>query len=151
MQIYVLKTGINGLKSPLRIGGIGHFLALYGDWERGKKLLDKAMSRNISYPYWYHGTTTLYFYRQYDYKMAYNEVIQYELPELFWVPLLRAACLGQLQRQKEAEQQIAHLLELKPDFQEKARMLIKRYVKQDELVEHIIDGLQNAGLRILSS
>jgi hypothetical protein len=74
--------------------------------------------------------------------LAYNEAIQYDVPGLFWGPLLRAACLGQLQRQKEAEQNIAHLLKLKPDFKEKARMLIKRYVKEDALVEHIIEGLQ---------
>jgi len=134
--------------SPLRIGGIGHFLAFYGDWEQGKKLLDKAMNRNISYPHWYHGTTTVYYYRQNDYEVAYKEAIQYDLPNLFWGPLLRAACLGQLKRQEEAEHQISHLLELKPDFQEKARMLIKRYVKEDALVEHIIEGLQKAGLQI---
>lgn len=107
-----------------------------------KALLDKAMNQNIGFPSWYYGATTLYFYRQYRYELAYNEAIQYDLPGLFWGPLLRAACLGQLQRQEETEQQIAHLLELKPDFQEKARMLIKRFVKEEELVEHIIEGLQ---------
>ncbi len=134
--------------SSLRIGGIGQFLALYGDWEQGKKLLDKAMSRNISYPHWYHGTTTLYYYRQYKYELAYKEAIQYDLPNLFWVPMLRAACLGQLQRQEEAEHQISYLLKFKPGFQEKSRMLIQRYVKEEELVEHIIEGLQKAGLQI---
>jgi adenylate cyclase len=139
------KLNIN---SVLRIGSIGHFLALYGDWEKGKQLIDKAMSGNLNYPHWYHGATTVYYYRQYEYKLAYKEAIQYDVPGLFWGPLLRAACLGQLQRQKEAEQNIAHLLKLKPDFKEKARMLIKRYVKEDALVEHIIEGLQKAGLQI---
>jgi adenylate cyclase len=134
--------------SSLRIGGIGQFLAFYGDWEQGKILLDKAMSRNISYPHWYHGTTTLYYYRQYEYELAYNEAIQYDLPGLFWGPMLRAACLGQLKRQGEAEQQISRLLKFKPDFQEKSRMLIQRYVKEDALVEHILEGLQKAGLKI---
>ena len=106
------------------------------------------MSRNISYPHWYHGTTTLYYYRKYEYELAYNEAIQYDLPGLFWGPMLRAACLGQLKRQVEAEQQISHLLKFKPDFQEKSRMLIQRYVKEEELVEHIIEGLQKAGLQI---
>ena len=136
--------------SSLRIGSIGQFLALYGDWEKGKKLIDKAMSGNINYPNWYHGTTTLYYYRQSDYTLAYKEAIQYDLPNLFWGPMLRAACLGQLQRREEVEQHITHLLELKPDFKEKARMLIQRYVKEDALVEHIIEGLQKAGLETIN-
>ena len=144
----IKKAQVLNPNSPLRIGSIGHFLALYGDWEEGKKLLDKAMSRNVSYPHWYHGATTVYYYRQYEYELAYKEAIQYDVPGLFWGPLLRAACLGQLQRFDEAEQHIAHLLKLKPDFKKKVRMLIKRYVKEDAVVEHIIKGLQKAGLKI---
>jgi hypothetical protein len=35
-------------------------------------------------------------------------------------------------------------------FKDKVRMLIQRYIKGDQLDEHIIDGLQKAGLRNLS-
>ena len=49
--------------SPLRIGSIGFFLALYGDWERGKALLEKAMTQNTGYPLYYHGVTCTYHYR----------------------------------------------------------------------------------------
>ena len=108
------------------------------------------MSRNVSYPHWYHGATTVYYYRQYEYGLAYKEAIQYDVPSLFWGPMLRAACLGQLERKEDAKPQIAHLLELKPDFKEKARMLIQRYVKEDPLVEHIIEGLQKAGLETIN-
>ena len=80
--------------------------------------------------------------------MGYKEAIQYDVPSLFWGPLLHAACLGQVQRQEDAKPQIANLLGLKPDFKEKVRMLIQRYVKEEELVEHILEGLQKAGLNI---
>lgn len=36
--------------SPLRIGSIGFFLCLYDQYERGKKLLDRAMKFNVGFP-----------------------------------------------------------------------------------------------------
>jgi adenylate cyclase len=134
-------------RSPLRLGSIGYFLALYGEWDKGKQMLDKAMAMNENYPSWYHGVTTLYYYRQAEYDLAYAHAVQYDLPDLFWTPLLRGACLGQLQRLEEAEEQMIHLLNLKPDFTGKAGILIRRFVKEEELVDHIMDGLQKAGLK----
>jgi len=103
------------------------------------------MDMNDNYPAWYHGATTLYYYRQKEYEQAFTEAVQYDLPTLFWMPLLRSACLGQLQRKTEAAEEINHLLKLKPDFTQKARLLIQRYVKEDSLTDHILDGLHKAG------
>jgi tetratricopeptide (TPR) repeat protein len=133
-------------RSPLRLGSIGFFLALSGDWERGKHLLDKAMKMNNIYPAWYHGVTCSFYYRQGKYDEAYAQAVQYDLPGFFWAPLLRGACLGQLQRRREAEAQIAHLLELKPDFPQKAWHLIQHYIKEDTLIDHVMEGLRKAGL-----
>jgi len=38
------------------------------------------------------------------------------------------------------------LLTLVPDFSTQGRLLISRYVKVDDLVDGIIDGLRKAGL-----
>jgi TolB-like protein len=136
--------------SPFRIGAIGFFLSLYGEWEKGKQLLDKAMKQNIGFPSWYYGATTVYYYRLNEFEKAYQEAIKYDIPGLFWGPMLLAATLGQLERQSDAEKQISDLKILKPDFENKARHLISRYVKEEELVERIIEGLQKAGLNILN-
>ncbi|MHC4690849.1 MAG: hypothetical protein ACYS5F_14635 [Planctomycetota bacterium] len=132
--------------SPLRIGAIGFYLCLYGEWERGKAVLDQAMNQNTGVPNWYYGATTLYFYRLKDYLKAYEEALKYDMPELFWAPMLRAAALGQLGRETDAQQQLLQLKALRPDFENKARDLISRYVKEEELVDHILEGLQKAGL-----
>ena len=58
------------------------------------------------------------------------------------------AIIEELQRREEAEEQITHLLNLKPDFTKKARLLIQRYFKEDSLVDHVLEGLQKAGLEI---
>ncbi|UCF65764.1 MAG: hypothetical protein JSW33_08010 [bacterium] len=132
--------------SPVRIGAVGFFIALYGDWERGKMLLDRAMGNNIGYPRWYHGATSLYCYRKNNYEAAYQEALKYDIPGLFWGPMLRIGTLGQLERREEVQVNIDQLITLKPDFSEKARDLISRYVKEEELVDHILEGLQKAGL-----
>jgi len=134
--------------SPLRIGAIGFFLCLYGEWERGIDLLNKAINQNTHVPAWYYGATTLYFYRLNDYEEAYKEALKYDVLGFFWEPLLRAAALGQLGRESDAQQQFLRLKALRPDFEKKARELISRYVKEEELVNHILEGLNKAGLEL---
>jgi len=134
--------------SPLRLGACGFFIALYGDWDRGKLLLDRAMANSIGYPRWYHGATTAFHYRKKEYKNAYQEALQYDVPGLFWGPMLRLACLGQLNTKDGLSKNLEELKALKPDFSEKARDLISRYMKEEALVEHIMEGLRKAGVRI---
>jgi len=134
--------------SPMRLGGIGFYLALYGEWEAGKAILDKAMSRNIGFPRYYHGAISLYFYRNNEFGEALEEAVKYDIRGLFWGPMLRAANLGQLNRKKKALEQIRELKKLKPDFEDKAYDLISRYVKEEDLVEKVVEGLRKAGLKI---
>ena len=133
--------------SPTRIGAIGFYLCLYGEWERGKGLLDQAMIHNASVPAWFYGATTLYYYRLNEYEKSYNEALKYDVPGLFWGPMLRAASLGQLGSETEARQQLLQLQTVRPDFVNKARELISRYVKEEELVDHVLQGLYKAGLK----
>jgi len=134
------------IPSPMRKGALGFHLSLYGEWESGKSLLDEAMSYNIGFPLYFHGATALYHYRVKDYDRALQEAKRYDMPALFWGPLLRTTVLGQLGRLDEAQQEINHLLSLKPDFDAKTHFLISRFVKEDQLVQHIIDGLSKAGI-----
>jgi len=134
--------------SPLKLGVLGFHLSLYGCWERGKDILDRAMNKNIGYSLYLHGATCLYYFRQKMYEQAMMEAEKYEMPELFWGPMLRAACLGQLGKKTKAKSQIADLLLIKPDFEEKASYLISRYVKEENLVDEVLDGLRKAGLKI---
>ena len=135
-------------RSPFRIGACGFYLCLYGEWEKGKPLLDKAMAHSIGYPSWYYGATTLYYYRLNEYDKAYEEALKYDIPGLFWGPLLRAAVLGQLGRKADAENEIFILHNLVPEFKNMTHHLISRYVKEEKDVEHIIEGLNKAGMKI---
>ena len=110
--------------------------------------MDKVMSKNIGYPKYLYGTTCLYYYREKKYEQAMTEAEKYEIPGVFWGPMLRACCLGQLGKKTKVKSQIEELLLIKPDFEEKASYLISRYVKEGDLVDEVIDGLKKTGLKL---
>ena len=58
------------------------------------------MELHSGFPKVFYGATTLFYYRQNDFENAYNEALKYDVPSLFWPPMLRAACLGKMKRLK---------------------------------------------------
>jgi hypothetical protein len=66
----------------------------------------------------------------------------------FWEPLAKAATLGQLGRTEEGEKAAAALLELKPDFPSRGRVLIGHYIKFEDILERVDEGLRKVGIDI---
>lgn len=125
---------------------IGYILTLLGEWERGTMLIKKALSLNpynhnfVYYAFW------LNHFRQKEYEAAYLDIMNLTIIDNFWVPLARAATLGQLGRFKEGELAARELLTFKPDFKKKGRKLIRYYIKFDEIVDRVVDGLGKVGV-----
>jgi adenylate cyclase len=134
--------------APGPIGFLGWLLALFGEWERGLAILKKGMELNPHYPGWFHMAPYFHHFLQERYAEAYQEALAFQMPQVFWDPLLRAAVLGRLGREPEAAQAVGELLQLRPDFPTRGRFLISCYVKFDYLTGVIIDGLRQAGLTI---
>jgi adenylate cyclase len=134
--------------SPFFIGYLGWLLALYGEWDRGLAILGKGMELNPHFPGWFRIASYLYFYQQSKYTEALQEAQQFQMPQFFWDPLLRAAALGQMGRERAATQALAELLRLKPDFSTNGPFLIGCYVKSKDLADALIEGLRLAGLNI---
>ena len=132
--------------SPYIVGVAGWHMALYGEWDRGLKLLKKGIKLNPYHPSWFHLAPFMDYYRRGEYENAFAEALKFNYPELFWDPVMRAATLGQLGRQNEAKTAVSQLLKLEPDFATRGRRLISRYVKVDALIDRIIEGLRKAGL-----
>jgi adenylate cyclase len=133
--------------SPGPIGFLGWLLALYGEWEQGLAILEKGITLNPHYPGWFHLAPFFYYYLQERWEEAYQEAMTFKMPQLFWDPLLRAAALGRLGREKKGAQALAELLHLRPDFPAAGPFLISCYAKFPYLVEGLLDGLSLAGLR----
>ncbi len=134
--------------APAPIGFLGWLLALFGEWERGLAILKKGKELNPHYPGWFHMAPFFYLYLQERYEEAYQEALAFQMPQLFWDPLLRAAALGRLGREQEGTQAMAELLHLRPDFPSVGPFLISCYAKFPHLIHGLLDGLRLAGLKI---
>ncbi|AZQ60898.1 hypothetical protein EI427_01315 [Flammeovirga pectinis] len=132
--------------SPIRLGTYALCLSFYGEWEQGKEMVDEIIKKNINFPLYIYGVTTLYHYRKFDYNLALEEVNKYHVPGLIWESILKSAIFGQLNKVDIAKEHIRLLLELDPDFQKNGRAFMSKLLKENVLVEHIISGLNKAGL-----
>ena len=133
-------------RSLIFLDVIGYALAFLGDWEQGCALIQRALKLNPFTRAYNYYTLCFNWLRQKEYEKAYTETLNFRLPSLFWDPLLRAITLGHLGRLKEGNRNVEEVLKLKPDFPIRGRLLIERFIKSDELVECMIEGLKKAGL-----
>jgi 5,10-methylenetetrahydrofolate reductase len=95
-----------------------------------------------------YGGVCAYYYRKDDFISALSAAKKFNMPGIFWGSLYRLACYGQLNRKDQIKSHIKELKNLKPDFEEKAPHLISRYIKEEDLVIKLMDGLRKAGLKI---
>ncbi len=137
-----------GRNSLFVLDGIGYIMTLLGDWERGPALIRKVIRLNPFYDPVVHYALWLDCLRQEDYEGAYLETMSLKGPVVFWYPLAKATALGHLGRDEEGKRFVENLLKLKPDFPSRARILIGHYIKFEEIVERVIDGLRKSGLHI---
>ena len=128
--------------------GLGYLLTLTGDWQRGSELSRKAIRLNPFHLPIVHAGLWLDALRRKDFEEAYWQSLKFSPPEFFWYPLMQAVALAALGRHDEAAAAADQILKLKPDFLERSRWLIRRYVKFDDLIKQIEDGLANAGLQL---
>jgi adenylate cyclase len=134
--------------SLLFLEGIGYLLTLLGDWERGSDLIRKVIKLNPYYSLYVHYALWLDWFRREDYEEAHLEMLSFSQPSIFWDPLTRAATFGQLERYEEGRKAVEDLLKLKPDFPSRGRGLIEHYIKFEDIVDRVIDGLSKVGLDI---
>lgn len=128
------------------LGTAGFWIAIAGEFERGLALMEQGIRLNPYYPEWVHYASFLHWYRQRNYEEALRGAHNINLPDIFWDPLLHVAALGQLGRQEDAHMAFQKLLRLRPDFPARAREYVSFYVLQDDLLEHMLEGLRKADL-----
>ena len=126
----------------------GFFLALAGDWDNGVAMINSALSMLLHPPGWAYRVTFLDHYRRKNYSDALREIGKYHSPENFTPPLLRAAALAQLGRAEEASSSTAEVLRICPRFTEIAPRYFRYLTAFDDMSDHLIDGLQKAGLKL---
>ena len=130
------------------LGASALLFVAVGERERALALMHKAMRLNPHHPGWYHLIPFLVYYRRGDYDAALFEARRFNTPGWFWDPLIRAAVMGQLGHQAEADKAVGELQALVPDWSSRGRSLMQRVVFLDEHVDMLVEGLNKAGLEI---
>ena len=134
--------------SLIILENLGYLMTLFGDWQRGPALINQAIEQNPYYNTVVHYALWVDWVRQEKYDRAYHETLNFRTPMLFWDPLMTTASLGLLGRTEEGLQAGKDLLKCKPDFPQRGRVLIRHYIKFDEIVERVITGLRIVGINV---
>ena len=129
----------------------GYLLVLLGEWDRGAELVRKAIRSNPYYRLFTRYGTWLDCFRRGDFEGALAETEWLTGVAYFWAPVVRAATLGMLGRGAEGQEAVGELLELKPDFRERGRVLIRHDVKFPEIESRIVEGLAASGMALAPS
>jgi len=151
-----LKAGLAEAERALQLDpetlfmldGIGYLLTLLGAWERGPALIEKVIHLNPFYGNFVHFALWVTWLRQDNFLEAYQETLKLNRPAFFWDHLARASTLGLLDNIEEGRKAAAKLLKLKPDFAERGRLLIGHFIKFEDIVERVIEGLNAVGIKV---
>ena len=126
---------------------LGFQIAYSGDWEKGCSLAERAIQLNPNAPGWYWFPLILNAYRQGDYRRARDMVPKVNMPGFWRTQFMLAVCNGQLGELDAARNAVQELLRIRPDFLVVWREELCKWWEAG-LIEHLVDGLRKAGLKI---
>ena len=137
-----------GPETLFMLDTIGCVMTLMGDFERGPALLKKVIQLNPFHGDYAHFGLWVNYLWQKDYAAAYHETLKLPSPALFLNHLARASSLGLLGNIEDGRKSAAELLKLKPDFPARGRILMRHYIKFEDILERVIEGLKAVGVEI---
>jgi serine/threonine-protein kinase len=126
---------------------LGILIAYSGAWEVGLGVTERAKQLNPHHPGWYHLGAFHAAYHRRDYRGALAIALKINMPGYFFALTALAAVYGQLGEQERGRVVVRELRGLVPDFAAIARAEYGKWF-DDELTEHLLDGLRMAGLEI---
>ena len=83
-----------------------------------------------------------------EYRESLDIFEKWAIPGFFWSDHALAMNYGQLNMHREAQQAVARLLELYPDWGAHVREEDRKWLWDDQGIEHEIEGLRKAGLEV---
>jgi hypothetical protein len=126
---------------------LGFQIAYSGDWERGCALAERAIQLNPNSPGWYWFPLIINAYRQRDYQRALDLALKVNMPGFWRTQFVLAISNAQLGQLDAARNAVRELLRIRPDFLVVWREELCKFWNA-ELVEHLIEGLRKAGMKI---
>ena len=126
----------------------------FGDWlvtiatEPSESAAPAFESDQLSdLPGWIHHPFFLHAYEAGDYELALDAAIAFGMPDYFWGPMNRAAVMGQLGLRRAAERELSRAINLNPNLENNSKLYLSKYIPFDNVVAHLNEGLEKAGLR----
>jgi tetratricopeptide (TPR) repeat protein len=132
------------------IASLGEMMTFSGNWERGLELVERAKNLNPNHPGWYWYVDFHHAYSQRDYQSALNFALKVNLPGHWAAPATIAAAYGQLGEHEAAAKAVRDLLKLRPEVSSTVRKDMEKWWTAEH-VEHFIDGLRKAGLKVVDA
>ena len=119
----------------------GHYLALAGQWARGRALLEEAVGLNPLLPTWYHLSFALDHYRRGEHRAALEQARQLNMPGFFWdaiIEAVTAAAAGEARAAEQARQRLRHL---SPWAWQHIHTVVHGLIKEPALAERCLRDL----------
>ena len=125
----------------------GVVLCWSGDWARGLRLVEKAMILNPLRPGTHHILLSLDAYRRQDFENAVLIAEKIQLPKLYWTHLVLAIAYAEANKTEKARSSLATLLEMHPGYAADPEAELRKWIKDDPLVEQCLGSLRKARLQ----
>jgi tetratricopeptide (TPR) repeat protein len=138
--------GLNPNDTDL-LADYGLHLIMSNDWERGRLFLKVAISLNPEPPDWYWLPFVTWHYWHEEYEAALDYATRIQGKDFYWAYCSKAMAYVGVGAFDEAQECIAGLLEIRPDFAEQAREELGRWLDADR-VERAVAVLRSAGLSV---
>jgi TolB-like protein len=130
------------------LADLGTWMAYSGAWEKGKEWVIRSKLLNPRHQSWVDNIWHLHHYLKGEYQEARDVALKMNLPNNYMVQASLTAAFAMNGQQDKAEQALAHLLEIRPDYPEDPRAPFRARGMPSELIEGLMDGLRQAGLDV---
>ncbi len=130
------------------LADLGTWMAYSGAWEKGKEWVTRSKLLNPKHQSWVDYIWHLHHYLKGEYQEARDVALKMNLPNNYMVQASLTATYAMNGEQDKAEQALAHLLEIRPDYPEDPRAPFRTRGMPSELIERLMDGLRQAGLDV---
>ena len=130
------------------LGDLGTWMAYSGSWEQGKEWVTRSKLLNPKHQSWLDYIWHLHHYLKGEYQVARDVALKINLPDNHMVQASLTAAYAMNGQQDKAEEALAHLLKIRPDFPEDPRAPFRTRGMPSELIEGLMDGLRQAGLDV---
>ena len=123
-------------------------IAMAGEWQRGRKLVERALARNPAYSNYYHAALGLIAYMQRDNDRAVAEIWQANLARFSIYHAIAAVIYAERGLMAEARREAAMLTELHPAFVANLDLELRKRNLRPEDHARLVLGLLKAGVPV---